>query len=57
MTAGILILFYTRVMKIAPLGYPGFLWAFFANLLLVVMISMMTKGEKEERLNRFFAKA
>ncbi|MBL3540269.1 sodium:solute symporter family protein [Aminivibrio sp.] len=57
MTVGILILFYTRVMKIAPMGYPGFLWAFFANLLLVVLISMMTKGEEEERLNRFFAKA
>jgi len=43
MTVGIVILFGTRIMDVAPLGWPGFMWGFFMNILLTVLISLMTK--------------
>lgn len=43
MTAGIVILFGTRIMNVAPLGWPGFMWGFFINILLTVLVSLLTK--------------
>lgn len=43
MTAGIVILFGTRFMNAAPFGWPGFMWGFFTNILLTVLISLMTR--------------
>lgn len=42
MTAGIVILFATRIMKVTPLGWPGFMWSFLINILLIVTVSMLT---------------
>lgn len=57
MTAGITILFATKLMKVTPLGFPGFLWAFFINIILTVIVSLMTEAEPKERLQRFFKEA
>lgn len=46
MTAGIAILFGTRIMNVAPLGWPGFMWGFFTNILLTVLVSLMTRQKK-----------
>ena len=46
MTAGIAILFGTRIMNVAPLGWPGFMWGFFTNILLTVLVSLMTRQRK-----------
>lgn len=55
MTVGTIILFGTRIFKWSPLGFPGFMWAFFINLLLVVIISVMKKDTDNSRtLERFF---
>ena len=43
MTVGIVILFGTRILNVAPLGWPGFMWGFFTNILLTVLVSLMTK--------------
>lgn len=56
MTAGVLILFCTRILKIAPLGWPGFMWAFFTNIALIVIISLMLGNKDNSRAEkRFFA--
>lgn len=57
MTAGIVILFATRIMNISPLGYPGFLWAFVINILLTVMVSMVTENTNIEKVEKMFADA
>lgn len=44
MTAGIVILFATRIMNVAPLGWPGFMWGFFTNILLLVGVSLVSGG-------------
>lgn len=46
MTAGIAILFGTRIMNVAPLGWPGFMWGFFTNILLTVLVSLITRQKK-----------
>lgn len=46
MTAGIAILFGTRIMNVAPLGWPGFIWGFFTNILLTVLVSLITRQKK-----------
>ena len=46
MTAGIAILFGTRILNVAPLGWPGFMWGFFTNILLTVLVSLMTRQKK-----------
>ena len=46
MSAGIAILFGTRIMNVAPLGWPGFMWGFFTNILLTVLVSLMTRQKK-----------
>lgn len=46
MTAGIVILFGTRIMNVAPLGWPGFMWGFFTNILLIVLVSLITKPQE-----------
>lgn len=47
MTAGIVILFATRILNVSPLGWPGFMWAFFLNIILTVVISLA--GSKSEQ--------
>ncbi|RVU54297.1 sodium:solute symporter family protein [Anaerosphaera multitolerans] len=41
LTVGTVILFGTRILNITPLGWPGFMWAFFINIILLVVISLM----------------
>ena len=48
MTAGIVILFATRILKASPMGWPGFMWAFFTNILLTIIISSVTKQKTGE---------
>lgn len=56
MTAGVLILFCTRILKISPLGWPGFMWAFFINIALIVIVSLMLGNKDNSRAEkRFFA--
>jgi len=56
MTAGIVILFATRIMQVSPLGLPGFMWAFFTNLILIVVVSSILKSRDNSRVeNRFFS--
>ena len=45
MTAGIVILFATRIMNMSPLGWPGFMWGFFINIILNVVVSLATGKE------------
>ena len=49
MTAGIVILFATRILNVQPLGWPGFMWGFFTNILLTVLISLVTSKGNGER--------
>lgn len=46
MTAGIIILFVTRILKVTPLGWPGFMWSFAINILLTVTVSMLSPKAK-----------
>lgn len=46
MTFGILILFLTRIFKISPFGYPGFLWAFFGNIVIIVIVSLLLRNKQ-----------
>ena len=56
MTVGTIILFVTRILKVSPLGYPGFLWAFFINIFCMVGISLALKSKDNKRaVERFFA--
>lgn len=45
MTAGTVILFATRMLKVTPLGWPGFMWGFAVNILLIVVISLIKKSK------------
>lgn len=42
LTVGIAVLFGTRLMNVAPLGWPGFMWGFFLNIILTVVVSLAT---------------
>lgn len=56
MTVGTIILFATRILKVSPLGYPGFIWAFFINIICMVVISVALKTKDNTRtIERFFA--
>lgn len=56
MTFGIVLLFALRILNMSPLGYPGFMWAFFGNIIITVVISLMKKGERDIRVEeRFFS--
>lgn len=46
LTVGIVILFGTRLLNVTPLGWPGFMWGFFANILLTVVISLLSEEQK-----------
>lgn len=52
MVAGIVILFLTRIFRINPLGYPGFLWAILVNLVLTVGLSLMTEKPSIEKVDK-----
>lgn len=56
MTVGIILLFALRILKLSPLGIPGFMWAIFINLILNLAISLMYKGKRDnsEVLEKFF---
>lgn len=43
LTVGLAILFGTRLLNVTPLGWPGFMWGFFANIILTVVISLLTE--------------
>lgn len=49
MTAGIVILFATRIMKVTPFGWPGFMWGFFTNIILIVVVSMLSPKTEQVR--------
>lgn len=44
--------FATRILKASPMGWPGFMWAFFTNILLTIIISSVTK-QKQERYRKW----
>lgn len=54
MTAGIVILVATRLMNWTPLGYPGFMWAFFINLFLIILLSL-NHQPSDYIMKKFFA--
>lgn len=41
LTVGTIILFGTRILNISPLGWPGFMWAFFINIAILVVMSLI----------------
>ncbi|MBC8587209.1 sodium:solute symporter family protein [Paratissierella segnis] len=45
MTVGIILLFAMRIMQVSPLGYPGFMWAFFLNIIITVVVSLAFKSK------------
>ena len=46
LTVGLVILFGTRLLNVTPLGWPGFMWGFFANIILTVVISLLTEKKQ-----------
>lgn len=54
MTLGIVILFAFRIMQISPMGIPGFMWAFFINLIVIVVISLSLKNKQDLRVEEKF---
>lgn len=54
MTVGIVMLFALRIAQISPLGYPGFLWAFFTNILLIVVISLAKPNAQQKHVEQKF---
>lgn len=46
MTAGIVVLFATRILNVQPLGWPGFMWAFFLNIILNIVVSLATNKKE-----------
>ncbi|MDO5650316.1 MAG: sodium:solute symporter family protein, partial [Gallicola sp.] len=56
MTFGIVVLFALRILQLTPMGYPGFMWAFFGNIIITVGLSLINKGERDLRVEeRFFS--
>lgn len=57
LTVGIIVLFATRILQIAPLGWPGFLWAFFLNILLLLTVSLALHNHDNTRVEeKFFSR-
>ncbi|NLY46963.1 MAG: sodium:solute symporter family protein [Tissierella sp.] len=56
MTVGIVVLFAMRILEVSPFGYPGFMWAFFLNIIVMVVVSLANKSKDNKRVEeRFFA--
>lgn len=56
LTAGTVILFATRILNVSPLGWPGFMWAFVINIILLVSVSLITKPKNASEVEqKFFA--
>ncbi len=56
MTVGIVVLFGMRILQVSPLGYPGFMWAFFSNILITVIVSLALKSKDNTIVEeRFFS--
>ena len=53
-TLGIVILFAFRIMQISPMGIPRFMWAFFINLIVIVVISLSLKNKQDLRVEEKF---
>lgn len=54
MTVGIVVLFAMRILGVSPLGYPGFMWAFFSNILVLIVVSLAFKSEDNIRVEKRF---
>lgn len=53
MTFGIVVLFVLRILQLTPMGFPGFMWAFFGNIIITVVMSL--NNEVDSRVaERFF---
>lgn len=53
MTFGIVVLFVLRILQLTPMGFPGFMWAFFGNIIITVVMSL--NNEVDPRVaERFF---
>jgi SSS family solute:Na+ symporter len=47
-----------RILEISPLGYPGFMWAFFMNIIFMVLVSLMFKSKDNKEVEeKFFSEA
>lgn len=54
MTVGIIILVVTKLLNFEPLGFPGFMWAFFLNLIIIIVLSI-NHTPSDDILERFYA--
>ncbi|MDR7870882.1 MAG: sodium:solute symporter family protein [Tissierellaceae bacterium] len=58
MTVGIVVLFAMRILQVSPLGYPGFMWAFFLNIIIMVVVSLALKSKDNTAVEeKFFSNA
>ena len=58
MTVGIVVLFAMRILQVSPFGYPGFMWAFFLNIIVMVLVSLSLKSKDNTEVEeKFFSKA
>lgn len=55
MTFGIIVLFALRIFQMSPLGFPGFMWAFFGNIIIIVVISMTNTVNDKRIQEKFFS--
>lgn len=57
MIVGIVVLFGMRILQVTPLGFPGFMWAFFLNIIVMVIVSLALKSnDNTEVEEKFFSK-
>ncbi|NLW41509.1 MAG: sodium:solute symporter family protein [Tissierellia bacterium] len=54
MTFGIVVLFALRILQMSPMGFPGFMWAFFGNIIITVLISMGNTDKDLRVEEKFF---
>ncbi|MCL2602625.1 MAG: sodium:solute symporter family protein [Treponema sp.] len=57
LTVGTIILFATRILRLSPFGWPGFMWAFAINIVLVVGVSLALKNRDNSRVEEKFFSA
>jgi SSS family solute:Na+ symporter len=58
MTVGIVVLFGMRILQVSPLGYPGFMWAFFSNIIVTIIVSLALKSKDNTIVEeKFFSRA
>lgn len=55
MTFGIVVLFALRILQLTPMGFPGFMWAFFGNIIITVVVSIMNNENDLRVQERFFS--